>query len=79
MSKKMQNTGNLVMYNIVLSLSPFSPIPFQSKRGPSLPNQALNHSQLSFPKKEILLVFRTFLAQHVVTQMFPYNSPSEKW
>lgn len=79
MSKKMQNPGNLVMHNIVLALYPFSPIPFQSKRGPNLPNQALNHSQLSFPKKEILLVFRIFLAQHVVTQMFPCNSRSEKW
>lgn len=74
----MQNPGNLVMYNILLAVSPFSPIPFLSKRGPNLPNQALNHSQLSFPKKEILLVFRIFLTQHVVTQMFPYNSPSEK-
>lgn len=79
MSKKMQNPGNLVMCNIVLAPSPFSPVPFQSKRGPNLQNQALNHSQVSFPKKETLLVFRGFLAQHVVTQMFPYNSPSEKW
>lgn len=74
----MQNPGNLVMCNMVLAPSPFSPIPRQSKRGPNLPNQVLNHSKVSFPKKETLLAFRVFRAQHVVTQMFPYNSTSEK-
>lgn len=66
------------MCNIVLAPSPFSPISFQSKRGPNLLNQVLNHSEVSLPKKETLLVFRGFLAQHVVAQMFLYNSPSEK-
>lgn len=55
------------MRNIVLAPSSFSSIPFQSKREPNLPNQALNHSQVFFPKKETLLVFKGVLTQHVVT------------
>lgn len=58
----MQNAGNLVMCNIVLTPSPFFPVPFQGKGGPNLSNQALNQSKISFAKKKTLLVFRVFFS-----------------